>query len=123
MKLSVDHGTAQYRITAWTPGTISINGAPYENSLLLTPWHLEPDWPVPHIDQFDEQALEPIRALEPELILLGTGRTQRFPRRSVLVDLLRSGIGVEVMDTGAACRTFNVVMAEDRRVVAALLPG
>lgn len=62
-----------------------------------------------------------ILALEPELILLGTGQRQIFPTASFRTQFLRAGIGFEVMDTGAACRTFNVLVAEQRRVVALLM--
>lgn len=124
MKLSADFGTARYRITAYSPGEISVNGEVYRTSLLLTPWQLDPTWEWQRPEAFDLSALASVRAIEPEpeLILLGTGEAQRFPERDVMVELLRSGIGIEVMDTPGACRTFNVVMAEDRRVVAALLP-
>ena len=59
-------------------------------------------------------------AQRPEIVLIGTGTRQRFPERSILTALLTRRIGVEVMDTAAACRTFNILVAEDRRVVAAL---
>jgi len=59
--------------------------------------------------------------MAPELVILGTGRRQRFPRTELIAPLVRAGIGWEVMDTGAACRTFNVLVAEGRRVAAALL--
>ena len=61
-------------------------------------------------------------ALEPELVLLGTGARQSFPAANFGVQFLAKGIGLEVMDTGAACRTFNVLVAEHRRVVALLFP-
>ena len=60
-------------------------------------------------------------ALEPEIVVLGSGTRQRFPELQLLAALLSRGIGCEVMDTGAACRTYNVLASEDRRVVAALL--
>ena len=65
--------------------------------------------------------MTPVRALEPELILVGTGARQIFPAPAFAAQFLRAGIGVEIMDTGAACRTYNVLVAEQRRVVALLL--
>jgi uncharacterized protein len=59
--------------------------------------------------------------LEPEIVLLGTGRRQQFPHPRLTQALLEQGVGVEVMDTAAACRTYNVIMLEGRRVAAALL--
>jgi uncharacterized protein len=74
-------------------------------------------------DMEDLVRLDPSRilALDPELVLLGTGARQIFPAASFRAQFLSAGIGVEVMDTGAACRTFNVLVAEQRRVVALLM--
>jgi uncharacterized protein len=68
-----------------------------------------------------EAHFEVIAGLEPEIVLLGTGGRQRFPRPSLLRSLLARGVGVEIMDTAAACRTYNIIMLEGRRVAAALL--
>ena len=65
--------------------------------------------------------MQPALALEPEVILLGTGESQAFPPGRRMTDIMRRGIGLEIMTTGAACRTYNVLMAEQRRVVAALI--
>ena len=62
-----------------------------------------------------------VEALEPEIVLLGTGQNQHFPHPRLTSPLLNRGVGVEIMDTAAACRTYNIIMAEGRRVVAALL--
>jgi uncharacterized protein len=67
--------------------------------------------------------VEPILALDPEIVILGTGPEQLFPDPKVLGAILSRGVGCEVMNTGAACRTYNVLVGEDRRVVAALLLG
>ncbi|HVC01563.1 MAG TPA: MTH938/NDUFAF3 family protein [Steroidobacteraceae bacterium] len=66
--------------------------------------------------------IERILAMQPEVVLLGTGAAQRFPDASLAAQFWSRGIGFEVMDSGAACRTFNVLAAERRRAVAALLP-
>jgi uncharacterized protein len=68
-----------------------------------------------------EAHFEAITDLEPEIVLLGTGSRQRFPRPSLLRSLLARGVGVEIMNTAAACRTYNIIMLEGRRVAAALL--
>ncbi len=93
-------------------------------SFLLAPDRLIEDWPVSDVDELDEAALDAIGALEPELVLLGTGARQVFPRAELRAHLLRRGIGVEIMDNAAACRTYNLLADEGRRVVVALmLPG
>jgi len=90
-------------------------------SFLLAPDRLVEDWPVFDVSQLDDAAIEAIVALEPEVVLLGTGPRQVFPPASARAALLRRGIGVEVMNNAAACRTYNLLAGEGRRVVAAIM--
>ena len=77
------------------------------------------DWPVTTVGALDAAALAPLYALEVDVVLLATGARQQFPPRAVYAELLRRGIGLEAMDVGAACRTYNVLLAESRRVALA----
>jgi uncharacterized protein len=97
----------------------------YSHSLLLTPAEGVTPWPVETVRALDDAALAPIIAHEPDVVLLATGRSLRFPDRAVRVDLMRRNIGLEVMTLDAAARTFNVLAGEERRVLAALIwePG
>ncbi len=79
------------------------------------------EWTPRSADTISLADLEPLLSMTPEIVILGTGSTQQFPDPELLGALLSRGIGVEVMTTGAACRTYNVLVGEDRRVVAALL--
>lgn len=90
-------------------------------SFLLVPDRLVEDWPVTDAEGFDTPAAEAIAELAPEVVLLGTGIRQVFPPREALVALLRRRIGVEVMDNAAACRTYNLLAGEGRRVAAAIM--
>jgi uncharacterized protein len=90
-------------------------------SFALAPDRILEDWPVASVDALDEEHLTALLALEPELVLLGTGTVQRFPDRQLLLPLLRRGVGVEIMDNAAAARTYNLLVAEGRRAVAALI--
>jgi uncharacterized protein len=93
-------------------------------SFVLAPDQLVEDWPVADVSALDESAAEALRALRPELVLLGTGAHQRFPGALFLAGFLRLGIGIEVMDNAAAARTYDLLAGEGRRVVAAfILPG
>ncbi|MFP4648242.1 MAG: Mth938-like domain-containing protein [Halorhodospira sp.] len=121
MKLAQDHGTASYRIRAYEPGWIQINRTVYERSVLLTPEQLSTEIQAQTLTELTAQDLAAALALEPELILLGTGVSQGFPERELIRSLISAGIGFEAMDTAAACRTFNVLMSEDRRVCTLLL--
>lgn len=90
-------------------------------SFLLAPDRLVEDWPVAAAERFDAAAAAAIAELAPEVVLLGTGARQVFPPREALVVLLRRRVGVEVMDNAAACRTYNLLAGEGRRVVAAIM--
>lgn len=121
MKMSLDSGTASHLIRAYAQGSITINQTVYTADLIVMPDAVIADWrpaPVPelHAAHFDLLA-----DYGPEIVLLGTGRTQRIPPARLIADLARRGIGLEFMDTAAACRTYNVLMSEDRRVAAALM--
>ena len=91
-------------------------------ALILSAGELVTDWPVTGMEQLDEQLLEPVFALRPEVVLLGTGARQVFPAPELMMCFHRRGVGIEVMTTAAACRTFNVLVSERRNVVAAVLP-
>ncbi len=90
-------------------------------SLILTGRQVITDWQPQQLTELTAAHLEVVLSLDPELVLLGTGARQQFPAMEILSRLHRAQIGVEVMDTPAACRTFNILVAEGRHVAAALL--
>jgi uncharacterized protein len=90
-------------------------------SLILTSRRIITDWEPNHLEELTATHLEMVLSLDPELVLLGTGARQQFPAMELLSRFHRAQIGVEVMDTAAACRTFNILIAEGRHVAAALL--
>lgn len=108
-------------IRAYAPGRITINETPLTKSFIVAADHLIEDWPPQRFEDLDAGHLKPALALEPEILIIGTGKQQRFLAGALMAELSRGGIGVEVMDTAAACRTYNVLLSEDRKVVAALL--
>lgn len=121
MKVSQDAPEGVYRILSYSDSEIHINDVRYHQSLLLMPDHLDAQWPVTSVDALDQRHLASIQALEPEVLLLGTGTQQQFPARELMLTLIQAGVGLEVMDTASACRTYNLLMAEGRRVLAALI--
>ncbi len=121
MHFAEDHNIGRYRIRSYRPGELRVNEQVYRNSLLLGVEELDADWPPRNLAELRPEHLQPLADWQPDLVLLGTGARQQFPAAALLAPLYRAGIGVEVMDTGAACRTYNVLVAEDRRVAAALL--
>jgi uncharacterized protein len=93
----------------------------YRENLLVTPERIVTAWAPGGFEALSEGDFAAIAALEPEVALLGTGATLRFPSPRLTRPLIDANIGLEVMDTPAACRTFNILAAEGRRVVAAVL--
>ena len=121
MKLHRDNPNAQNRIRGYGSGEIRINEVSYHQSLIVAPQALELDGIPSDVAQLESRHLERLLAHAPENILLGTGSRLIFPPRELLFEPQSRGVGIEVMDTGAACRTFNVLLAEDRVVVALLM--
>lgn len=115
----------QHHVIRWVRAdAISVDDRAVGQSFLLAPQALEEHWGPSVVDELDEPALERVLAMEPEVLLLGTGGRQRFPAPRVMGYFLSRGIGIEVMDNAGAARTFNLLASEGRRVVAAfLLPG
>ena len=90
-------------------------------SIIISGQELISDWEPASLAELTIKHIDIISSLEPELVLLGTGARLQFPANEILTPLHQRGIGIEVMDTAAACRTFNILMSEGRNVVAALL--
>ena len=121
MRFTQDSASGTNLIRAYGGGELRINDAVYRGTVIVSATTVVP---VPDLRDINDLAAfdaSRVLALDPELVLLGTGQRQIFPAASFRAQFLRSGIGFEVMDTGAACRTFNVLVAEQRRVVALLM--
>lgn len=108
-------------ITAYGAGWIVVGGERIAHSVVLSSEQAPRPWPCAGFDELQADHFEELVATQPELVLFGSGATIRFPRPAWLRPLVEAGIGVETMDTHAACRTYNILAGEDRRVIAALL--
>jgi uncharacterized protein len=95
----------------------------YTEPILLTPETILTDWPPRDMSELRMEHLQAIFDLQPEVALLGTGPAHELLPRGLLVEVYRQGVGLEVMATDAACRTFNVLASDGRKVVAGLLPA
>jgi uncharacterized protein len=109
--------------TGYGKGYVQVNTERRDSSLIVMPEQLLPDWPPARFEDLSADHWAALLAQRPEIVLLGTGEQQRFPRPEILSPLTEAGIGVEVMTVQAACRTYNILVAEERRVAAALLLG
>lgn len=121
MKLHLDVGPGQNFVTGYGDGYVAVNQERYEENLVVTPERVISDWQPKGIDGLRTEHFEFVTELAPEIVILGTGRALRFPSRELLRSLAEAHVGVEVMDTHAACRTYNILSGEGRRVAAALL--
>ena len=120
MKLHASVPGAANVINAYGEGHVMVNGRRYENSLIVTAEQVVP-WSATSFASLSESDFVSLGEMKLEIVLLGTGRKQRFPHPRLTAALARAGIGVEVMDFQAACRTYNILVAEERKVAAALL--
>ncbi len=123
MKLHADKLDLQ-SITAYGPGWLTVNGQRHTSSLVLASTGTPQPWHCSRFEDLNEAHFETLLSLSqkaPELVVFGSGKRLRFVRPALLASLMHRRIGIETMDTAAACRTYNILAAEGRRVVAALL--
>ena len=121
MQLSPEKNTAAYQIKRFSPNSIQINEQSFYTSLIVTANRLIADWEPTQATEISLTSLDPIMNLKPAILLIGTGENQAQLPQDITGALLEQGIGLEVMDTAAACRTFNILTAEERNVAAALI--
>jgi uncharacterized protein len=121
LKLHLESAGALNSFTGYGPGYVMVNGQRIETSVIVLPERILPDWPPASFEALAAEHFQALAGLGREIVLLGTGARLRFPRAEILYPLIRAGVGVEVMDLQAACRTYNILMAEERKVAAALL--
>ena len=122
MKFQLESGEAGTHIVrAYGPGQVTVNQEVYRCNLVLTRERVLTDRLPDGFEGLQASHFEALMQLQPEVVILGTGKRLRFPRAELTRALVQAQIGFEVMDTGAACRTYNILASEGRRVVAALL--
>ncbi|MDH5485298.1 MAG: Mth938-like domain-containing protein [Gammaproteobacteria bacterium] len=121
MKLSEDYAQGVNVIDGYDEHGITINGQAYHHSLIVSNHQLEANWLLNDISELTSNDLEPLLAGSPEVILMGTGQALVFPHPSIYANIINQGIGIEFMDSAAACRTYNILVSEDRRVCAGII--
>lgn len=121
MQLNHERPDYAYALRSADGHSAKVNDRMLDASFILTPSQLVEDWPVHAGEPLVAEDLAPLLALDPELVVLGTGDRQVFPSAAVMAACLTRGVGIEVMDNAAAARTYNVLAGEGRRVVAAFL--
>jgi uncharacterized protein len=121
MDLSLERQEGYLFVRRVAERVITVVDRELRRSFLLSPDHVLEDWPVADAHALEAAHVQSILALEPELVLLGTGTSQVFPPAAFLAGFLRRGVGIEVMDNAAAARTYDLLAGEGRRVVAAFI--
>jgi len=121
MKFAQENLDEGYVITAYESDRIFINGKAFDQSLIITGTQLNENWSLDDIQRLSTEHIEGILSYKPELIIIGTGCNLVFPAVETYSEIIQHGIGVDFMDTHAACRTYNILMSEGRDVVAGLI--
>jgi uncharacterized protein len=120
MKFTLEASSRVNLIRAYSPTEIRVGEQSLRASCIVTADKVISDWEPASYAELAPSHLEAILALKPELVLLGTGAVQRFPPAPIRATFIARGVALEVMDLGAACRTYNILVQEERRVAAAL---
>jgi len=120
MSLTQDFSDANYVITRYEPGRVFINHEEYANNLIICPSKLISPWEINSINELNETNLAGLFELQPEIVLLGSGEHLIMPEAKIIASFAQHAIGLESMNTHAACRTYSILVAEGRHVAAAL---
>lgn len=120
MKLHLNQNLKENRVKEYLVHSVRVQEVEYALPLLMTVDRVE-SWDVPHFDALTAETFEKLLSWTPELIIFGTGVTQKFPHPKLMRALIEQQIGIETMKSDAACRTFNILADEGRKVLAALL--
>ena len=120
MKIERDAPDGRNTFTGYGEGYVDVNRVRHTGSVVVSGEHVSA-WAATSVETLTAEDIESVAALKPEIALIGTGAQFAFPEPSALAPLYQAGIGVEIMDTRAACRTYNILLAEGRNVAAALI--
>jgi uncharacterized protein len=121
LKIERDQAEGKNTFTGYGEGYVEVNRMRHTASVVVSGSRIVTDWPATSVASLGADHFAAILELRPEIVLLGTGPTFTFPEPARLAALHKAGLGVEVMDTPAACRTYNILLGEGRNVVAALI--
>ena len=121
MKLQPDRQPSLNTVSAYGPNYIEINAQRYDHSVILGPKGPVLEWSCRHFESLTTENFALIANQKPAVVIFGSGQKIRFPKPELLKPLIQARIGIETMDLQAACRTYNILMAEGRNVIAALL--
>ncbi len=121
MQLHLERTTESNQLSAYGAGYFVVNDKRISSSIVISADSVDLEWPVESVAELSQEHLQAVIETRPELVILGSGAKHEFPGTAVIAAFASSSIGLEVMNTGAACRTYNVLLSEGRNVVAMLV--
>jgi uncharacterized protein len=121
MEITQNIADAKFVITGYEPGCVLINNEPYRQSLIISPESLISPWEAIDVSDLSESTLAPIFASQPEIVLIGTGKKLILPEPRIIALFAHHRIGLETMNTNAACRTYGILVAERRKAMAGII--
>ena len=122
MDITQDFADAKFIITGYTPGCVFINNEPHQQSFITSPETLITPWEVADIKDLNEVTLAPCFARQrPEIMIIGTGETLLLPDPKIIALFAQHQIGIETMNTSAACRTYGILIAEGRKATVGII--
>lgn len=121
MKLHLANTAGLNMFTAYGDDYVAVNHEKHLKNLILLPESIIHEWSTATVETLEASDMQKLLELDTEIILLGTGKRLRFPAGPLMRPFAPAGIGLEIMDLQAACRTYNILAAEGRKVAAALL--
>ena len=122
MQITRDPDVSPNAVTSHAAGEVRIGGSSYRGGVIATRTAVQGDWRPPEVERLSIADFETLIALGPEVVILGTGATQRRPPPALYAEFAARRIGLEAMDSAAACRTYNLLLSEYREVALALMP-
>ena len=108
-------------VTGYDLNWVEINHIRYTKNIIVMPDYLFQDWSLTQFDQFNENSFNELSHLDIEIFILGTGNKQKYPNNSILTNLVKKNISIEYMTNQSACRTYNIIVNEDRKVLLAII--
>lgn len=121
MKFTEHRDSHVLTVKSYQDKEITINDQKLTQSFYLNQSSIFKTWPIHHISELTESLLSPLIELEPEVIILGSGKKQAFPSPSLVAMCAQNGIGLEVMNNASACKTYNVLTTEERSIILAII--
>ena len=121
MDITQDFADANFVITGYEPGSVFINNEAHQQSLIISSDSLISPWEVNDVCQLNETSLASILEARPEILIIGTGETLILPEPKIIALFAQHQIGLETMNTGAACRTYGILVTEGRKAMAGII--